>query len=257
MTVALLNALSLWGTQSTLIRVEVHLSGGLPTFKIVGMSSHAAQATTERVRAAINSCGYTFPVGRLTVNLSPSDVPKHTAGTDLAIAVGILLATQQVSFNASQTGSPVRQAYEPKAWVFLGELSLSGTLLDVSHLLPMLLTLAKDHPHACVMLPRQQLHHLPHLPNLNIMGVSTLNEACQVLTGKTQAVWFKQTVDLNHLKNPILDLCLSDVRGQGEAVRALEIAAAGGHHLLLAGSAGAGKSLLAKRLVSLLPELNA
>jgi magnesium chelatase family protein len=264
MSLALLNARTLWGAQAAHVRVEVHLSPGLPTFRVVGMASQAAQATSERVRAALSFTGYQFPLGRLTVNLAPADTPKHTACTDLAIALGILLATRQTKFapdlsDLSQTPPQAEQKVlhqTPHDWVFLGELSLSGILIEIDHLLPILLTIAKDMSGAKVMLPVQQLDQLPHLPGLNIMGATSLNEACQVISGALKPNWFKPS---QHQIIPISSnlLCLSDVRGQTEACRALEIAATGGHHLLLAGSAGAGKSLLAKRLISLLPPLNA
>ncbi len=264
MTLALLNARTLWGAQAAHVRVEVHLSPGLPTFRVVGMTSQAAQATSERVRASLSFTGYQFPLGRLTVNLAPADTPKNTACTDLAIALGILMATRQTKFapdlsNLIQSHKQSAQKglhQTPHDWVFLGELSLSGMLIEVDHLLPILLTVAKEMAGAKVMLPQQQLNYLPFIPGLNIMGITSLNQACQVISGAIQPNWFKPSqyktaaLKLDHL-------CLSDVRGQTEACRALEIAAVGGHHLLLAGSAGAGKSLLAKRLISLLPPLDA
>jgi magnesium chelatase family protein len=264
MTLALLNARSLWGAQAAHVRVEVHLSPGLPTFRVVGMTSQAAQATSERVRASLSFTGYQFPLGRLTVNLAPADTPKNTACTDLAIALGILLATRQTKFapdladlmHTHKQGEQKVLHQTPHDWVFLGELSLSGMLIEVDHLLPILLTVAKEMAGAKVLLPKQQLKQLPFIPGLNIMGITGLNQACEVISGVVKPNWFKPS----HIKvasiNPNL-LCLSDVRGQAEACRALEIAAAGGHHLLLAGSAGAGKSLLAKRLISLLPPLDA
>ena len=266
MTLALLNARTLWGAKATHVRVEVHLSSGLPTFRVVGMNSHAAQATIERVRAALSFTGYEFPLGHLTVNLAPADTPKNTACTDLAIALGILLATRQTKFSpnfpdlkSSQTEqyAPQQALHQtPHDWVFLGELSLSGMLIETDHLLPILLTIAKEMSGAKVVLPVQQLEYLPHIPGLHIIGVSSLTHACDVISGNLQAGFFKSSqaeVSINHANQ----LCLSDVRGQVEACRALEIAAVGGHHLLLAGSAGAGKSLLAKRLISLLPPLTA
>jgi magnesium chelatase family protein len=264
MTLALLNARTLWGAQATHVRVEVHLSPGLPTFRVVGMASQAAQASSERVRAALSFTGYQFPLGRLTVNLAPADTPKNTACTDLAIALGILLATRQTKFAPDQSDlaqtkiSPDQKALHqtPHDWVFLGELSLSGMLIEVDHLLPILLTIAKEMSGAKVMLPQQQLDKLPHIPGLNIIGVTSLYEACQTISGAVKPNWFVPSDFTIAAFNPNF-LCMSDIRGQTEACRALEIAAAGGHHLMLAGSAGAGKSLLAKRLISLLPPLSA
>jgi len=245
MTLAVLASRALSGLDAPAVRVETHLGPGLPAFSVVGLPDVEVRESRERVRAALQNSGYEFPAGRITVNLSPADLPKASARFDLPIALGVLLASGQLSLPA---GMP------PEALaglVLAGELSLTGALVPVAGALPLALGVAREQPGATLVLPAGSAGIAARVPGVQVLAARTLAEVAAHLAGSAQlpvaaALGWRPAASLP---------CLSDVRGQPAARRALEVCAAGAHSLLMAGPPGAGKSMLAQRLPGLLPPL--
>ena len=237
MSLALVNSRARAGVSAPPVRVEVHLSGGLPSTQIVGLPEAAVREARDRVRAAILCAQFEFPTRRITVNLAPADLPKDGGRFDLPIALGILAASGQIRREALAD-------YE-----FLGELSLTGELRAVDGVLPAALAVA-----ACgrtLIVPEPSGAEAALVKEGRAFTGRTLLEVCALLEGRKT---LPSAVAPPALPPTIPDM--TDVRGQAHARRALEVAAAGGHHLLLIGSPGCGKTLLASRLPGLLPEAN-
>ncbi|HPT77832.1 MAG TPA: YifB family Mg chelatase-like AAA ATPase [Candidatus Atribacteria bacterium] len=230
----------LFGIRGYSIDIEVDISNGLPSFEIVGLADMAVKESRERVRSAIKNSGFEFPVRRITVNMAPGDTRKEGSAYDLPIAVGILKATGQIPDNG----------FDP---VYLGELSLDGSIRPVSGVLPMLLS-ASDSESSAV-LPVANAPEASHVKGMAIYPFETLGELVAALNGKAPLKEFKQIEDNEfHVDtDPAEDFL--DVKGQENAKRALKIAAAGGHNIIMIGSPGTGKTMLARRLPSILPDL--
>ena len=225
------------GLAAPLVRVEVHLGSGLPSFTIVGLAAPVVRESKERVRAALAHCGYEFPAGRITVNLAPADLPKEGGRFDLPIALGILLASGQ----AQPEGDPGRSEY-------YGELGLTGELKAVPGLL-----LAALHAGA--------VGHDLYVPAANAGEIAAATVATVRALGDLRDIANGAAVRVHPPAaagapggGAVLEL--ADVRGQWQAKRALLIAAAGSHSLLMQGPPGSGKSMLAQRLPALLPPLS-
>jgi magnesium chelatase family protein len=228
------------GISAPLVEVEVHLSGGLPAFNLVGLPEAAVRESKERVRSALLNLGFTFPVSRITVNLAPADLPKEGGRYDLAIAVGILAASKQIADN------------QLDQWEFIGELALSGDLRGVKGILPAAIACQASNRKFC--LPHSSVPQAKLVTQLELAPAENLLHVCQLLTGQVPLIAHEQ--ELPQQQKTISKLDLIDVKGQSQAKRALEIAACGGHHLLMSGSPGSGKSMLAARLAGLLPKLS-
>jgi magnesium chelatase family protein len=235
MSLALVHSRARAGVLAPPVRVEVHLSGGLPATQIVGLPEAAVRESRDRVRAAILCAQYEFPARRITVNLAPADLPKEGGRFDLPIALGILAAAGQL---------------DPQAlghYEFLGELALTGELRPVDGVLPAALAAAQAG--RTLLVPAGNGPEAALAQHVQAFTARTLLEVCALLNG-TKTLPAAEA--LPAAATPFPDL--SDVRGQAQARRALEIAAAGHHHLLLIGSPGCGKTLLASRLPGILPE---
>ena len=253
------------GLHGALVRVEVDVSPGLPVCHIVGLPDAALSEARERVRAAIRNAGFAYPASRITVNLAPADRRKHGAAYDLAIGVGILVASEQIRAGGG-------------AWALLGELSLDGTLQAVPGVLPMVATLARAGQHR-VGVPAANLEEARLVEGVEAVGLDGLDDAARLVAGprgrRAMSATRRPVIGVSGL--PLADRAAStgvaaegrvalvsglepvdlrEVRGQPFARWALEVALAGGHNLLMVGPPGAGKTLLARAIPGLLPPLD-
>jgi magnesium chelatase family protein len=232
------------GLAAPRVEVEVHLGSGLPTFSIVGLPATAVKESKDRVRAALANSGFDFPAGRITVNLSPADLPKEGCRYDLPIALGILLASSQIRFDEASLA----------ATEFYGELGLAGELKPVKGVL-----LAAAHARResrRVVVPAANLAEASLAAHAAAYGAATLLGACDTIDRGAHPDDAAMRVSLPVAYQGIIP-DLADVRGQASAKRALVVAAAGGHSIVLVGPPGTGKSMLAQRLPGLLPPLDA
>lgn len=226
------------GVDAPLVQVEVHLLRGLPKVVIVGLPETAIKESRDRVKSALISSGFEMPVRHIVVNLSPADLPKEGSQFDLAIAIGILAASGQVP-------SALLQGYE-----FVGELGLSGDIRPIQSILPFAMATRQAERTLFISPDNAAEASIASVP---ILAGSHLLDVCAHLNAIRPIIPFKHhgSLDVKHF-----DIDLSDIRGQPVAKRALEIAAAGGHSLLMQGPPGTGKSMLAQRLPTILPLLS-
>src|SRR5690606_17942620 len=236
MGLALVHSRARAGVAAPAVQVEVHLSGGRPCTRIVGLPAEAVRESRDRVRAAILCAQFEYPQRRITINLAPADLPKDGGRFDLPIALGILAASGQIDRDALADCE------------FLGELGLTGELRPVDGVLPAVLAAARDGRRLVV--PAGSGAEAGWARQARAYTARTLLEACAALGGRTELP--RAVAPADACAPALADM--ADVRGQPQARRVLEVAAAGGHHLLMSGPPGCGKTLLASRLPGLLPE---
>jgi len=231
-----------FGIESFLVDVEVDIRSGLPLFNIVGLPDTAVQESRERVRSAIKNSEYEFPRKRITVNLAPAYIRKEGPIFDLPIALGILAASGQIKTDRM------------REMIIIGELSLDGAVKPVNGVLPITI-FSKKLGRKKIIVPIENAREAGVIKDIEVFPIKSLNEAIEFLNGKLSIVPTNVNIDDIFKQTNISSLDFSEVKGQEYAKRALEVAAAGSHNVIMIGPPGAGKTMLARRLPGILPSL--
>ncbi len=229
------------GLDGHLVEVEVDIASGLPSLTIVGLPDAAVQEAKERARAAIRNSGCTFPMKRIVVNLAPADLKKAGPSYDLPIAVGILLSSEQISADATQT-------------LFLGDLSLDGSLRHTTGILSMV-ALARQAGIAKVIVPEADGREASLIEGVKVIPITSLAQLVSCFSGEIPIPEYKSSEATDYSPASLATVDMADVKGQEHVKRALEIAAAGGHNIIMCGPPGSGKTLLARALLGIMPPM--
>lgn len=231
------------GINAFLVNIETHVDNGLFNFSLVGLPDSAVRESRDRVGAAIRNSGFEMPTRRYTVNLAPADVRKEGSAFDLPIAVGVLAATQQISCSALDDT------------LLVGELALDGTLRAVHGILPIALA-ARAHGIRRLILPRANAAEAALVDGIDIVACDSLRDVVSFVTGKLDVDPHQIDREALLAQNGAFSIDLADVKGQENVKRAFEVAAAGGHNLIMVGPPGAGKTMIARRLPTILPPMS-